>query len=130
MDQNDISSKMSDYLVEMYRQSERHDQQKGYVSTSALADLLNVTAPEVNRIVTRLKEQGLLLHEPYQGIRLTPQGEKEALIKPRRHRIVEAFLVNVMGFEWHEVYEEAQNMSGALSEMLTERMLEMANQPT
>ncbi|HEX2622561.1 MAG TPA: metal-dependent transcriptional regulator, partial [Phototrophicaceae bacterium] len=125
----DLSSKMRDYLVEIYRLSERSGDENHFVSTSVLADLLDVTAPAVNRMVSRLKELDLLQHEPYQGIRLTEEGKREALIKLRRHRIVEVFLVNVMGFQWHEIYEEAGRMSGELSDALAERMLEMAGKP-
>jgi DtxR family Mn-dependent transcriptional regulator len=127
----DLSAKMRGYLVEIYRLSERLNAEAGnaYVSTSVLADLLDVTAPAVNRMVTRLKEMGLLIHEPYQGIRLTETGKQEALVRLRRHRIAEVFLVNVMKFQWHEIYQEAQVMSGALSDVLAERMLEMAGNP-
>jgi DtxR family transcriptional regulator, Mn-dependent transcriptional regulator len=125
----DLSSKMREYLVEIYRLSERSSADNPYVSTSVLAEILNVTAPAVNRMVTRLKELNLLQHEPYQGIRLTEEGKREALLKLRYHRIAEAFLVNVMKFQWHEVYEEAQRISIGLSEPLAQRMLEMAGNP-
>ncbi len=127
METSDLSAKMRDYLVEIYRLSERSA--SGYVSTSVLADILDVTAPAVNRMVIRLKEQQLLHHEPYQGIRLTEKGKREALIRLRRHRIVEQFLVKVMGFGWEEVYAEAQVMSAALNDVLTDRMYEMAGKP-
>ncbi|MCU0495767.1 MAG: metal-dependent transcriptional regulator [Anaerolineae bacterium] len=127
MDTNELSAKMRDYLVEIYRLSERT--QNPYVSTSLLADLLNVTPPAVNRMVARLKEVDLLQHEPYQGIRLTENGKREALIHLRRHRIVEAFLVQVMRFQWHEVFEEAQQLSATLSDSLMQRMWDMAGQP-
>lgn len=120
---------MRDYLAEIYRLSEHNTQSNGYVSTSALAEMLFVSAPAVNRMVTKLKEQGLLEHEPYQGIRLTEDGKREAMIKLRKHRIAEAFLVNVMGFKWHEIYEEAHQMSSAMSEAITLRMTEMAGNP-
>lgn len=130
MESPDLSSKMRDYLVEIYRLSEGGGASSPYVSTSVLAELLDVTAPAVNRMVTRLKELYLLQHEPYQGIRLTESGEREALMRLRYHRIAEVFLVNVMGFEWHEVYGEAQQISSSLSEPLAQRMLEMAGSPT
>lgn len=125
----DISAKMSDYLVEIYRLCERGKNENGYVSTSALAEILDVTAPAVNRMITRLKELGLLQHEPYQGIKLTDEGRRSALGKLRVQRIVEAFLANVMGFDWHEVHDEARRMASALSEPLIVRMLEMAGNP-
>jgi DtxR family transcriptional regulator, Mn-dependent transcriptional regulator len=125
----ELSAKMRDYLVEIYRLSERSPDGSLFVSTSVLADVLDVTPPAVNRMVMRLKELNLLQHEPYQGIRLTEDGKREALMKLRYHRIAEVFLVNVMGFQWHEVYEEAQRISSALSEPLARRMLEMAGSP-
>jgi DtxR family Mn-dependent transcriptional regulator len=104
------------YLTEIYRLRERGaSQEDGFISTSAVADLLDVSAPAVNRMVTKLKESGLLEHEPYQGIRLTPKGEREALKELRRHRIAEVFLVQVMGFGWHEVHEEADRMAQGLT---------------
>lgn len=131
LDENDdLSTTMRDYLADIYRLSDRGSQTNDFVSTSTLADILDVSAPAVNRMVTNLKNKGLLEHEPYQGIRLTPAGQREALKELRRHRIAESFLVNVMGFSWHEVHEEANHMSSALSEVLTERMARMAGNPT
>lgn len=126
----ELSATMRDYLAEVYRLSDRNTDTNGYVSTSALAELMMVSAPAVNRMVTKLRDLGLLLHEPYQGISLTARGEKEALLTLRRHRIAEAFLVNVMKFEWHEVYQEAHRMSTSLSDALAQRMAEMAGHPT
>ena len=126
----ELSATMRDYLAEIYRLSERHPDENGYVGTSALADLLNVSAPAVNRMVTKLKDHGLLHHEPYQGIMLTDAGKTEALIQLRKHRIAESFLTHVMGFGWDEIYEEAHAMSTALSEAITQRMLDMSENPT
>ena len=118
-----------DYLAEIYQLSDDEFRYEGMVSTSALADLLMVTAPAVNRMVTKLKELGLLTHEPYKGIMLTPAGVKEALLRIRNQRIAEIFLVKVMGFKWHEIFYEANNMSRALSEPVALRMLAMAENP-
>lgn len=125
-----LSSTMRDYLAEIYRLADRESQADGFVSTSALADLLDVSAPAVNRMVIKLRDQGLLQHEPYQGIRLTDQGRREALKQLRRHRIVEAFLTEVMGFGWHQVHEEADRIAPTLDEMVVERMAAMAHNPT
>ena len=126
----DLSPTMRDYLAEIYRLGDRGGQSQTYVSTSALADRLDVSAPAVNRMITKLRELGLLEHEPYQGIRLTSPGEREALKQLRRHRIVEAFLVNVMSFGWHQVHEDADRMSRALTATIEARMFEMAGRPT
>ena len=125
-----LSATMREYLAEIYRLTDREGTPDGYISTSALADLLDVSAPAVNRMVIKLRDQGLLQHEPYQGIRLTDTGRREALKQLRRHRIVEAFLTNVMGFGWHQIHEEADRMSPTLEEMVVERMAEMAGNPT
>jgi DtxR family Mn-dependent transcriptional regulator len=120
---------MRDYLAEIFRLSDRGSNEQGYISTSALADVLDVSPPAVNRMVTRLRELGLLQHEPYQGIRLTQDGTLEALKQLRKHRIVEAFLVNTMGFGWHEVHAEADAIGRAITEPLVERMATMAGNP-
>ncbi len=125
-----LSSTMRDYLAEIYRLCDREGQSDGFVSTSALADLLDVSAPAVNRMVIKLRDQGLLLHEPYQGIRLTESGRREALKGLRRHRIVEAFLTTVMGFAWHEVHAEADKMAPVLDDIVVARMEKMAGFPT
>lgn len=133
-----ISATMRDYLVHIYRLAEHapdtprtaDPETRTYVSTSALAEVLAVSPPAVNRMVSRLREFHLIEHEPYQGIRLTAAGEREALRQLRLHRIAEAFLVNVMGFKWHEVHEEADRISRELGAMLAERMFQMAGCPT
>jgi DtxR family transcriptional regulator, Mn-dependent transcriptional regulator len=126
----DLSQKMRVYLAEIYRLADLQDQLDGYISTAALSEILDVTAPAVNRMVNRLKELNLLDHQPYQGIRLTPQGRIEALQQLRAHRIAEVFLEKVMGFKWDEVHHEAANMSIALDGPLLARMDEMTNHPT
>jgi len=124
-----LSAKMQAYLAEVYRLSDQL-QDDEFVSTSTLAEILDVSAPAVNRMVNRLKELGLLNHLPYQGIRLTQAGEQEALKHLRNRRIAETFLVQVMGFTWDEVHEEATQMGAALSDTIAQRMLEMAQHPT
>jgi len=125
----DLSNKMRSYLAEIYRLEDMEQPQDGYVSTSALADLLFVSAPAVNRMVNRLKELELIEHEPYQGIRLTQAGRQVALQQLRAHRIAEVFLTTVMGFDWEAVYEEAAQISAALSPALIDRMAAMSGNP-
>ncbi len=126
----DLTPTMQEYLAEIYRLCERQEQPGAFISTSELASVLDVSATAVNRMVTRLKEMGLVQHQRYHGVRLTSEGNRTALKHLRRHRIAESFLVNVMGLEWHGVYEEAQRMNSALSENLVARMDEMADNPT
>lgn len=132
LESGDLTAKMRDYLAEIYRLSDRaHDTgaQDGYIGTSAIAELKDVSPPAVNRMVTRLRELGYLQHEPYKGIRLTADGQREALRQLRRQRIVESFLVTVMGFGWHEIRAEADRMADSLPEMITDRMASMAGMP-
>jgi DtxR family Mn-dependent transcriptional regulator len=118
---------MQDYLAEAYRIASYQDHE--YVSTSELADRLHKTAPAVVRMASRLEAAHLIEHERYQGIRLTPSGEREALISIRRHRIVEVFLVNVMGFGWHEVHDEGEELASSVTQRVLDRMEEMAGMP-
>ncbi len=119
---------MQEYLAEAYRIA-CYQPETPFVSTSALADELNVSAPAVTRMVQRLKHAGFLEHEPYRGIRLTAAGEREALANIRRHRLVERFLVDVMGFGWHEVHDDADDLGLVVSEILVDKMEEMSGYP-
>lgn len=123
------SAVQQEYLAEAYRLFQ-YQPDEPYITTSALAERMGVSAPAVAAVVERLKRAGLVEHKPYQGMRLTPKGEREALMNIRRHRLAEVFLVKVMGFGWHEVHDEASRISGALSETLVARMAEMAGSPT
>ncbi|GIL13885.1 MAG: DtxR family transcriptional regulator [Chloroflexota bacterium] len=123
------SAAMQEYLAEAYRLAYYQEEDNPYISTSALADALHVSAPAVTRMVQRLKEAGYLEHEPYRGICLTPAGEREALVSIRRHRLVERFLVDVMQFGWHEVHDSADELGAVVSAPVVERMAEMAGYP-
>jgi len=125
----ELSTKMRSYIAEIYRLIDRQPTSVEYVGTSELADLLNVSPPAVNRMVNKLKELGLLDHEPYQGIAITDTGRVEALKHIRFQRIAEAFLVNVMDVDWLQVSDEAMQLSGGLSDVLVNRMYEMAGKP-
>jgi DtxR family Mn-dependent transcriptional regulator len=125
----DLTTTIRKYLAQVYRLADRSANPEGFVTTSALADALFVSPPAVNRMVSRLREMNLLEHEPYQGIRLTAEGEREALRQLRLHRIAEAFLVHVMSFKWHEIHEEADQLARGLSEPLVSRMYLMAGSP-
>ncbi len=122
------SAAMQEYLAEAYRLA-YYQNGDPYISTSALAEVMDVSAPAVTRMVQRLKEAGYLEHEPYHGVFLTPEGEREALRNIRRHRLVEVFLVNVMGFGWHEVHDQADDLGVVVSDPVVERMERMANYP-
>lgn len=116
---------MREYLAEIYRLQ----QDSPTVSTTSLADRLNVSAPAVPRMLKRLKSSGYVKHVPYQGVELTDLGKQEALKEIRRHRILEVFLVQVMGFRWDETHEHADALGAGLNDAITQRMAEMTSFP-
>ncbi len=119
------SAAMREYLAEIYRLQE----DTPTVSTTSLADRLNVSPPAIPRMLKRLQSAGFVKHVPYQGVELTPRGREEALCEIRRHRILEVFLVNVMGFTWDEAHEHADGLGAGLNDRLTDRMAEMTGFP-
>ena len=117
---------MREYLAEIYRLQE----DEPTVSTTSLADRLEVSAPAVPRMLKRLKSAGFVKHIPYQGVELTDLGREEALRELRRHRILEVFLVQVMGFTWDEAHEHSDELGAGLNDVVVERMAQMTNNPT
>lgn len=117
---------MREYLAEIYRLQE----DAPTVSTTALAERLNVSAPAIPRMLRRLQSAGYVERVPYYGAQLTDLGRQEALREIRRHRILEVFLVQVMGFSWDDAHEHSDDMGRGLNDELTERMAEMTNHPT
>jgi DtxR family Mn-dependent transcriptional regulator len=120
------SAAMREYLAEIYRLQE----DSPTVSTTSLAERLGVSAPAVPRMLKRLKSSGYVKHVPYQGVELTERGRAEALKEIRRHRILEVFLVNVMGFSWDETHEHAEELSKGLNDAVSQRMAEMTHSPS
>ncbi len=120
------SAAMREYLAEIYRLQEGSPT----VSTTSLAERLGVSAPAVPRMLKRLKSAGYVKHVPYQGVELTERGRVEALKEIRRHRILEVFLVNIMGFSWDETHEHAEEMGQGLNDAIVQRMAEMTQFPT
>jgi len=119
------SAAMREYLAEIYRLQE----DTPTVSTTNLAERLNVSAPAVPRMLKRLKSAGFVKHVPYQGVELTERGRKEALKEIRRHRIMEVFLVKIMGFSWDETHDHADELGKGLTDAIAKRMAEMTGFP-
>jgi DtxR family Mn-dependent transcriptional regulator len=80
-------------------------------------------------MVKTLAESGLVEYAPYAGVALTEAGEKLAALVVRRHRVVELFLVRVMGYRWDEVHDEAEHLEHVVSDRLIDRMDEMLGRP-
>jgi DtxR family transcriptional regulator, Mn-dependent transcriptional regulator len=99
------------------------------VATGRIAAALQVVPGTATSMVKTLAESGLVTHEPYSGVRLTEAGRLLAAHVLRRHRLVELFLVEVMGLDWSEVHQEAERLEHVISERLLERMDEMLGRP-
>ena len=101
----------------------------GLVPMGQLASSLGVVPGTATTMVKALSESGLVRYEPYAGVRLTHAGERLAALVLRRHRLIELFLVKVMGMSWTEVHDEAENLEHAVSDRLIDRIDEMLGRP-
>jgi len=94
-----------------------------------LASALGVAPGTATTMVKTLAESGLVEYEPYAGVALTEAGERLAALVVRRHRVIEMFLVRMMGYGWDEVHDEAEQMEHVVSDRLIDRMDEMLGRP-
>jgi DtxR family Mn-dependent transcriptional regulator len=99
------------------------------VSTNALSESLNISAPSVTDMAQRLDEEGLIDYQRYKGIRLTGSGTDLALKVLRRHRLIELFLVQELGYELHEVHEEAEALEHAVSDRFVQALVDKLGDP-
>lgn len=120
------SRAVEDYLKAVWKLQQPSEP----VSTTALAEELGRSAASVTNMVKALAERGLLEHVPYHGVRLTPTGEITALRIVRRHRVVELYLVERLGYTWDNVHDEAERLEHAASEELIDRMARALGEPS
>lgn len=104
-----------DYLKTIYSHTEW---QPDPITPNQLATRLGLAPSSVTEMVKKLHAAGLVDHRPYGPITLTPAGEQRALAILRRHRLIETWLVNVHGYGWDEVHDEAEVLEHALSDRL------------
>ena len=119
------SSNVEDYLKAIYNICGHADA----ASTSQIAEKLGIAAGSVTGMIKRLADQGLVEHVPYYGSRLTELGKRHAIGLIRRHRILEMFLVQVLGYTWDRVHEEAERLEHAVSDELIDRMAQVLGSP-
>ena len=124
------SSTVENYLKAIYQGQSALPPGERLVPMGQVAAALGVTPGTATTMVKALSESGLAEYEPYSGVRLTGAGEALAGLVLRRHRLVELFLVQVMGMSWAEVHEEAELLEHVVSERLIERMDDMLGHPT
>lgn len=125
-----LSSAMEDYLKTIYLLlHEENDGSQDATSTQALATRLGVAPPSVTAMIKKLATLKLVQHVPYQGVCLSPAGEKIALEVIRHHRLVETYLAQVLGLGWHEVHDEAERWEHVLGEEVEEQMAKALGNP-
>jgi DtxR family transcriptional regulator, Mn-dependent transcriptional regulator len=123
------SSTVENYLKAIYQGQSSLAAGERLVPMGHVASSLGVTPGTATTMVKALAESGLAEYEPYSGVRLSAAGEQLAGLVLRRHRLVELFLVQVMGMSWAEVHDEAEHLEHVVSERLIERIDEMLGRP-
>lgn len=124
------SSTVENYLKAIYQGQTALPAGARLVPMGHVATALGVAPGTATTMIKALAESGLAEYEPYSGVRLTASGERLAGLVLRRHRLVELFLVQVMGMSWAEVHDEAELLEHVVSDRLIERMDEMLGRPT
>ena len=123
------SQTVENYLKAIYLAQSVMAGDADLVPMGQLSSALGVVPGTATTMVKALAESGLVHYEPYMGVRLTPAGEKLASRVLRRHRLVELFLVKVLGMNWTDVHDEAERLEHAVSDQVIDRIDEMLGRP-
>ncbi|MCC7353916.1 MAG: metal-dependent transcriptional regulator [Anaerolineae bacterium] len=121
-----ITPAIEDYLKTIYVLQ----QELVAVTTTAIAERLNFAAPSVTNMLKKLADLHLVHYTPYQGVELTPAGEKVALEVIRHHRLLELYLIEALGYSWDQVHDEADRLEHVISEQFEERIDIALGRPT
>jgi len=121
-----LSDVMEDYLKAVYHLQDGGDSP---VSTSAIAEHLDVTSPTVTSMIEKLEERGLVDREKYKGVELTEEGETVALEVLRHHRLLESYLTEHLDYDWAEVHDEADVLEHHISEEFERRLAQALDDP-
>lgn len=122
------TSTVENYIKQLYVEQQRVPGQ--LVPLGRIAGAVGVVPGTVTTMVRTLADAGLVLYEPRNGCSLTPAGEKLALHVLRRHRLVELLLVKVLGYDWSEVHDEAEELEHVVSDKLLERIDLLLGRPS
>ncbi len=120
------SQSVEDFLKAVYTLQREGDR----VSTNALADALRISAPAVTDMAQRLVEEGTVDYLKYRGVRLTEEGERVALQMLRRHRLIETYLVRDLGYQLHEIHDEAEALEHSVSDRFVEAIARKLGEPS
>lgn len=123
-----LTISIQDYLKSIYELTENGES----ASTNALAKKLNISPPSVTGMVQKLAsaKPALVEYQKHQGVTLTKEGRKAALEVIRHHRLLEAWLVQTLGYSWDEVHEEAERLEHVISEDFERRIATAMGHPT
>ena len=122
------SSTVENYVKAIYL---RHRERPGgFLPMGRIADSMDVSPGTATSMMKTLAGLGLIEYSPRNGSRLTGPGEALALDVLRRHRLVELFLVEVLGLDWSEVHREADNLEHAISDVVLTRIDALLDHPT
>ena len=121
----ELTGPVEDYLKAIYELEMRN----GAAGTNEIAAVLRIAAPSVSGMIRRLSSQGLITHEPYKGVQLTREGRRAALKTIRRHRVIESYLTQALGYPWDRVHDEAERLEHAASDELIDRMAAAIGEP-
>jgi len=114
------------YIKAIYKLLES---EKGNVTTNAIAEQMKTKAASVTDMLKKLAVKKLINYQKYQGVTLTPKGEKTALIIIRKHRLWEMFLVEKFNFKWDEVHDVAEQLEHIHSDKLIEELDKFLDYP-
>jgi DtxR family Mn-dependent transcriptional regulator len=123
------SSTVENYLKAIFMGEAQLAPDQRLMPMGQLAAALGVAPGTATTMVKALSESGLVEYEPYNGVRLSSAGSRLAALVLRRHRLIELFLVQVMGMKWDEVHDEAEQLEHVVSDRLIERIDEMLGHP-
>ena len=112
------SSTVENYLKAIYVGETHLTADQRLVPMGQLAGALGIAPGTATTMVKALAESGLVIYEPYTGVRLTSAGQKLAARVLRRHRLIELFLVQVVGMNWDEVHDDAEQLEHAVSDQI------------
>jgi len=121
----ELTGPVEDYLKAIYE----IERVAGSAGTNDIAARLAIAPASVSGMLKRLAEQGLLEHERYRGVRLTESGRRAALRTIRRHRVIESYLAQALGYPWDRVHDEAERLEHAASDELIDRMAAAIGEP-
>lgn len=123
---SELSESSQNYLKAVWSLQEWSDSP---VTPSLVSEKTGMKLSTVSDAIRRLADKDLVSHAPYGAITLTEHGHTLAVQMVRRHRLIETFLVEMLGYSWDMVHDEAESLEHAVSDYLIERLDELLHRP-